>query len=462
MLDALSAAAYPETTALQPMTAHLRRVLSLWDLILYGIVLVQPIAPIPLFGLAQQLSHGHAAMTILLAMAAMVLTAISYGKMAAIYPSAGSAYTYVGRSLNRHAGFLIGWAMFLDYLLVPLICTIYGAVTLGRLFPAFPYSGWVLLFSAGMTLINLGGIRFTARASTILCAVMTAVILVFIGLAAAYVTRNAGWAGLVSTRPFYDPGTFHLSTILTATSVAALTYGGFDGVTTLAEEVRNPRRNVMLAAVIVCVFTGIFGGLQVYLAQLVWPDYRTFTNVETAFLDVSRVVGGEWMFQILAVILVIGSLGSALTAQTGVARLLYGMSRGGSLPAFFSHLDARTGSPSRNILLVGALAGVGALVLNYERSAELINFGAFLAFMGVNAAVVRHSIRVRFSEPGHGRFTGVVLPLAGLLFCFSIWLNLSVSAKIAGGLWFAAGLVFYLVQTRRTSSVETAFDIANT
>ena len=176
-LDAISAGAYAETTALQPMTAHLRRVLSLWDLILYGIVLVQPIAPIPLFGLAQQLSHGHAAMTILLAMAAMVLTAISYGKMAAIYPSAGSAYTYVGRSLNRHAGFLIGWAMFLDYLLVPLICTIYAAVTLGRLFPAFPYFGWVLLFSAGMTLINLRGIRFTARASTVLCAVMTAVIL---------------------------------------------------------------------------------------------------------------------------------------------------------------------------------------------------------------------------------------------------------------------------------------------
>jgi putrescine importer len=444
------------------MTAHLRRVLSLWDLILYGIVLVQPIAPVPLFGIAQQLSHGHAATTILLAMGAMVLTAVSYGKMAALYPVAGSAYTYVGLSLNRHAGFLIGWAMFLDYLLVPLICTIYGAVTLSRLFPALPYAGWVFLFSAGMTAINLRGIRFTARASTVLCAIMTAVILVFIWLAAAYVARNAGWTGLISARPFYDPGTFHLSTILTATSVAALTYGGFDGVTTLAEEVRNPRRNVMLAAVIVCVFTGIFGGLQVYLAQLVWPDYRNFTNVETAFLDVSRVVGGELLFQILALVLVVASLGSALTAQTGVARLLYGMSRGGSLPVFFSRLDARTGSPAQNILLIGVLAGMGALALNYERSAELINFGAFLAFMGVNAAVIRHSIGVRFSEPGHARFSGVVMPLAGLLFCFSIWINLSVSAKIAGSIWFAAGLVFYLIQTRRTSSVETAFDIANT
>jgi putrescine importer len=446
--------------ALSPMTAHLRRVLGLWDLILYGIVLVQPIAPVPLFGLAQQLSNGHAAATILLAMVAMVLTAVSYGKMAALYPSAGSAYTYVGLSLNRHAGFLTGWAMFLDYLLVPLICTIYGAVTLSRLLPVIPYVAWVFLFSVGMTAINLGGIRFTTRASMILCTVMTVVILVFIWLAVAYVFKNAGWTGLISARPFYNPGSFHLPTILTATSVAALTYGGFDGVTTLAEEVRNPRRNVMLAAVIVCVFTGVFGGLQVYLAQLVWPDYRNFTNVETAFLDVSRVVGGEWMFQTLAVILVVGSLGSALTAQTGVARLLYGMSRGGSLPGFFSHLDARTGSPSRNIMLVGVLACMGALVLNYERSAELINFGAFLAFMGVNAAVIRHSFRVRFSEPGYSRFSGTVLPLAGLLFCLAIWLNLSVPAKIAGGLWFAAGFTFHIVRTRR-AGVEPAFDFSN-
>jgi amino acid transporter len=443
------------------MTAHLRRVLSLWDLILYGIVLVQPIAAVPLFGLAQQLSRGHAATTILLAMFAMVLTAVSYGKMAALYPSAGSAYTYVGRSLNAHAGFLVGWAMFLDYLLVPLICTIYGAITLNRLVPAIPYTAWVFLFSAGMTVINIGGIRFTTRASMVLCAVMTVVILVFIWLAGARITATAGFGGLFSTRPFYDPASFQLPTILTATSVAALTYGGFDGVTTLAEEVRNPRRNVMLAAVIVCVFTGVFGGLQVYLAQLVWPEYGAFPNVETAFLDVSRLVGGEWLFQSLAAILIAASLGSAVTAQAGVARLLYGMSRSRSLPAFFSRLDERTGSPLRNIVLVGVLACLGALILNYERSAELINFGAFLAFMGVNAAVIRHSFRTGFSDAGYDRLTGVFLPLAGLLFCFSIWLNLSVPAKIAGGMWFTAGLAFHLVRPRRSDSDEPVPDFAN-
>jgi putrescine importer len=440
-------------------TPGLRRVLSLWDLILYGIVLVMPIAPVPLFGLAQQLSNGHAVTTILLGMVAMGLTAVSYGKMAALYPSAGSAYTYVSRSLHPRLGFLTGWAMFLDYLLVPLICTIYGSITLAKVVPGLPYWVWVLVFTTAMTAVNLRGIRFTARTNLILMVVMTAVIAAFLFLAIRMLTATAGWHGIVSTTPFYDPATFHWGTILTATSVAALTYGGFDGVTTLAEEVRNPRRNVMLAAVVVCLFTGLFGGLQVYLAQLVWPNFRTFGNIETAFLDVSRTVGGEWLFQAMAVILIVANIGCGLAAQAGVSRLLFGMARAGSLPQRpFARLDPRTGTPAYNIVLVGVLAAGGALVLNYERSAELINFGAFLAFMGVNAAVIRHSIRGGFREPGHRMLSGLILPAGGFLFCFTIWLNLSVAAKITGTIWFAAGLVYDIVQNRRGGSTAIPFE----
>ena len=446
------AAASPSEGAEAP---GLRRVLSLQDLILYGIVLVMPIAPVPLFGLAQQLSNGHAVTTILLGMVAMGLTAVSYGKMAALYPSAGSAYTYVRLSLHPRLGFLTGWAMFLDYLLVPLICTIYGSITLAKLIPGLPYWAWVLLFTVIMTAINLRGIRFTARTNLVLMIVMTAVISAFIVLAIRMLTATAGWRGVVSITPFYDPSTFNFQTILTATSVAALTYGGFDGVTTLAEEVENPRRNVMLAAVAVCLFTGLFGGLQVYLAQMVWPDFRSFGNIETAFLDVSRKVGGPWLFQAMAVILIVANVGCGLAAQAGVSRLLFGMARAGSLPQRpFAHLDARTGSPSYNIVLVGVLAGAGALLLNYERSAELINFGAFLAFMGVNAAVIRHSMRGGFREPGHRVFSGLVLPAFGFLFCFSIWLNLSRPAKVIGSLWFMAGFVYDLVQNRRGGSAS--------
>ena len=428
---------------------RLRRVLSLWDLILYGIVLIMPIAPIPLFGIVQKLSLGHAVTTILIGMVAMMLTAFSYGRMAALYPSAGSAYTYVGRGLNPHLGFLAGWAMFLDYLLVPLICTIYGALTVQRLVPEIPYVVWAALFAGIMTFVNLWGIRTTARANLVLCAVMCGVVVWFVVVAVRFLFDHQGWHGLVAVQPFYSPGTFHFSSIATATAVAALTYGGFDGVSTLAEDVKNPRRNVLLATVLVCLFTGVFGGLQIYLAQRVWPDYTTFSNLETAFMDVCRVVGGTLLFNAMAGILIVANLGSGLTAQAGVSRLLFGMGRDGVLPRrLFSYLDPKRNAPTFNIVFVGVLAFLGALILNYERAAELINFGAFLAFMGVNAATMRQFYFVKTEGRKRRFFQDALVPGAGFIFCLIIWLNLATPAKIAGAIWFIVGLSYDAVITR--------------
>jgi putrescine importer len=441
-----------------PRTPSLRRALTLWDLILYGIVLIMPIAAVPLFGLVQQISAGHAVSALLLSMVAMVLTAVSYGRMAARYPAAGSAYTFVRHGLNAHFGFLAGWAMLLDYLLVPVVCILYAALTLARLMPAVPTWLWCALIVVIISAVNLLGIRSTATANLVMMLAALAVILPFLVLAVWWLWRHQGWPGLVSTRPFYSPETFHWKGIGAATALAALTYGGFDGVSTMAEEVENPRRNVLLATVFVCLFTGIFGGLQIYFAQRVHPGFNDFTNVETAFMDVARTVGGSWLFGAMAAILIITNLGSGLTAQAGVARLLYGMGRDGVLPrGFFAHLSARAAVPAYNLLLVGGLSFAGCLVLNYERAAELINFGAFLAFMGVNASVVR--VCYLRGECGRRSFVrDLLLPLFGLLFCLLIWWNLSNAAKIAGGLWFAVGLTYDAVLTRAFRSAPAALD----
>jgi len=428
---------------------HFKRVLTLWDLILYGIVLIMPIAPVPLFGVVQKLSDGHAVTTILLSMLAMLLTAFSYGRMAAVYPSAGSAYTFVGYGLNPHLGFLAGWAMFLDYLIVPLICTVYGTLTVQRLVPEVPYAVLAAAFAGSMTLINLRGIRTTARTNFVLCTIMTAVILVFIVLALRFLFHQQGWHGVFSTQPFYNPTTFHASSLAVGTSVAALTYIGFDGITTLAEDAVNPRRNVLLATVSVCLFTGIFGGLQIYLAQRVWPDYHTFPNLETAFMDVIRVVGGKVLFQALAFILIIANLGSGLSGQAGLSRLLFGMGRDNVIPRrFFAYLDPKRNTPSLNILMVGLIAFLGAIVLNYERAAELINFGAFLAFMGVNAAALREFYLPPSCRASRRLFGDAVAPVLGLIFCFAIWVSLPTPAKVVGGCWFVVGTVYDAVKTR--------------
>src|ERR1700737_866878 len=274
-----------ETRAAAPSAPRLKRVLSLWDLIFYGIVLIQPIAPVPLYGVAQKLSDGHFVTIILIALFAMLITAVSYGRMAALYPSAGSAYTYVGRGLNPHLGFLAGWAMILDYLLQPLINTVWISTALHeRYLPQVPYIAWAALIAGIMTLLNLAGVKSSARANKVLLAVMSVVVAFFVGLAVRYLWHGQGWAGLLSTEPFYNPKTFNSHRILTATSFAALTYIGFDGVTTLAEDVENPKRNVLLAVVLTCIFAGVCSAFDALLGARSLAEWRSSLDPETPLI----------------------------------------------------------------------------------------------------------------------------------------------------------------------------------
>jgi len=459
------------TEQIQTSTAavpHLRRVLTVWDLVFYGIVLIQPIAPVPLYGVAQKLSNGHFATIILIAMFAMIITAVSYGRMAALYPAAGSAYTYVGKGLNPHLGFLAGWAMFLDYLLQPLINTVWISTALHeRYVHKVPFFAWAAVIASIITLLNLRGIRSSARANKVLLFVMFVVVGLFMVLAVRFLLRMHGISGLFSTEPFYDPRTFDSHRIWNATSFAALTYIGFDGVTTLAEDVENPKRNVLLATVLVCVFTGMFGGLLVYLAQLAWPDWHAFANLETAFMDVCQRVGGVILFNAMGGILILAAFGSALTGGLGAARLLFGMGRDNVLPRrVFGHLSAGSSTPTYNILIIGVLSLLGAVLLNgvgnaYEHAGELLNFGAFLAFMGVNLATFwQFAIHNR---AGHGGriLADVALPLLGFGFCALIWWNLNTLAKTVGGIWFAIGLAYLAITTRGFRTAPAMIDFGD-
>jgi putrescine importer len=444
-----------------------RRALSLWDLIFYGIVLIQPIAPVPLYGVAQKLSDGHFVTIIFIAMFAMLITAVSYGRMAALYPSAGSAYTYVGRGLNPHLGFLAGWAMFLDYLLQPLINTVWISTALHeRYLQRVPFVVWAAIIAGIFTILNLRGIKASARANKILLALMFVVVGFFFYLAVRYLLLSQGMAGLFSTLPLYDPKTFNAQRVLTATSFAALTYIGFDGVTTLAEDVENPKRNVLLATVLTCLFAGVFSALESYLGARVWPDWHSFPNLETAFMDICSRVGGAILFNAMGFILIVAAFGSGLTGSLGASKLLFGMGRDNVLPKkVFGHVSPGSNTPTYNILIIGFLSFAGAVLLNsignaYQHAGELLNFGAFLAFMGVNFATFwQFSVIAR---PGYKRrvLVDVILPLLGFLFCGLIWWNLNHVAKTVGLIWFAVGLAYVLIKTRGFRAAPVMIDFS--
>jgi putrescine importer len=261
--------------------------------------------------------------------------------------------------------------MLLDYVVSPLFCVMFGTLALMRSLPGLPFPIGAALFAGGITYLNLRGIRSTVRANQILLGFMFLVLFSYVFLAIRYIVTIHGAAGFFSTKPFYNAATFNVHDIAGATSFAALTYLGFDAVTTLAEDVKNPRRNVMLAAVGVCIFTGLFGGLLVYLGQLVRPEYKTFLNIETAFIEVTGQVGGIVLFRATAILLLVAMIGAALTTQVGAARLMLGMGRDNLIPRwFFAHLHPVRNTANYNIWLVGLLAYVGALVMSYEVTAE--------------------------------------------------------------------------------------------
>jgi amino acid transporter len=304
------------------------------------------------------------------------------------------------------------------------------------------------ILSIVITYLNLRGIKSTARTNIALLFVMCGVIGAFMLLAVRYLLHLGGASALFSTQPFYTRGTTDFSSIATATSLAALTYIGFDGVTTLSEEVKDPERNVLRATVLVCFLTGIFSGVQVYLAQRVWPDFTTFPNVETAFIDISRRVGGMGLFNAMAFTLIVASLGSGLGGQAGAARVLFGMGRDNALPRRpFAYIDPVHRVPTWNLWMVGIIAFLGAMFLDFERAAELINFGAFLAFMGVNLAIIKQFyFKEQVGQRRHW-FNDLFLPALGFIFCLWIWWNLQRPAKVVGGIWFVLGILYQAITT---------------
>ena len=438
-------------------SSSLNRSLGLWQLIIIGIVIVQPIAPMGIYGVISNEARGHVVTTILIAMVAMLFTAVSYGQMARAYPSAGSAYTYVGREIHPALGYVTGWAMVMDYILNPLICTVICSKLTQNILPSAPY--WVLAIGfAGMfTALNLRAIQTSARINEALAAGMMIVVAIFFAFAIRSLWGLHEYGTGFFTQPFYNPQTFSFGGVFRGTSIAVLTYIGFDAISTFSEEAENPRRNILLATVLVCVVTGVLSSLEVYAAQLVWGSKPFPADmVESAFPLVARQVGGFFLFHLLNFTILVANIGSGMGAQLAAARLLYGMGRSDAIPrGFFGAIEPKRRIPMNNVLAIGAIALAGAFFISYERGVELLNFGAFIAFMGVNAAAfVRYFWRAKEKH-----WMNLVSPLLGFSICFFIWLHLSTPAKIAGSIWIFVGIIYGAVKTKGFQADLVRFDI---
>ncbi|WP_028694257.1 APC family permease [Pseudomonas cremoricolorata] len=424
--------------------SRLRRVLTLPALIFFGLVYMVPLTIFTTYGIVTQITGGRTAGAYLVTLLAMLFTAASYGIMVRRYPVAGSAYSYTHIAFGPNAGFLAGWSLLLDYLFIPMINYLLIGLFLNIAFPAVPAWVFVLASIIVVTLLNIGGIRSVAKTSNLIVGAQLVFIVVFVALSWA----SLGDAPVDYLAPLRGDGSQPgFVSLMAGAAILCLSFLGFDAVSTLAEETRDPRRDVPRAIVLTTLLAGALFTALAYLSQLVLPGSH-FANTDAAANEVMVKAGGSFLSNFFTAAFVTGNLGSALASQAAVSRILYSMGRDRLLPTrLFSTLSPRFGTPV-NATLVVSVVSLAALFVDLGTLASLISFGALVAFSAVNLAVLRtHLLAV--PTAGQRRRWGLhgVVPLVGLTLTLWLWTSLSGVTLVIGLSWFVLGVAYLGVLT---------------
>jgi amino acid transporter len=426
------------STAAAP--AALQRRLGLPGVVLFGLAYMAPLIVLGTFGIVATTTEGTVPSAYLLALVAMLFTAASYGKMAATHPVAGSAYTYVRKAVDARAGFLVGWAVLLDYFFLPMVIWLIGGAYLSAEFPGVPNWIWLITFIALTTILNVLGIKIAEKANFVLMAFQILVIGFFVVLSVKQVLHVGD--PLASTQPFFHPGST-LGTISGGAALATYSFLGFDAVTTLTEETTEPRKTIPRAILLTALIGGGIFIVLAYFTQLAHPG-STFTDESSAAFEIATTIGGNLFASFFLAGLVVAQFASGIAAQASASRLMFAMGRDGVLPRVFGKLQPKFATPVFGIVLTG-LVGLVALSLDVSTSTSFINFGAFTAFTFVNVSVLATWLRDR---SGKRVLTWVVAPLIGAVVDLWLLLNLDGIALIFGLVWLAIGIVVLAAITR--------------
>ncbi len=438
---------------------ELKRELGLLDVLIFGVCMMFPIAPAAVYGAVTNASMGHMALVYLLAVIPMSFTAWSYGQMAGAYPISGSAYAYTQRAINPHLGFLTGWAVLLNYVLFQVLTYVINGVFLHALIPGLSF--WMIVIASVVivTIVNLLGTKDMSRLNKILVVFMFIAVIYFIISSFTALTHGAG-SGFTAL-PFYNPETFQWSAVIMATSIACFSFVGFEAMTTLSEEIKDPARTLSKATLIVCFFMAFVFVIQAYFAQSVYPDFKSFTDLDSAFFVICKSAGGQALATFITLAMVAGNIACALDAQAGMSRLLYGMGRDEVLPKkFFAYLSPQRKVPTYNIILMAVLGIIGSAI-PLEIVVTIINFGALLAFIMVNLSVIVHYYVKDKQRNLAGTIKYLVIPGLGFLTCLTLIIMLTPAAKWVGIVWLAIGIIYAAITTdffKKTPDALAIFD----
>ncbi|QXI09849.1 APC family permease [Pseudomonas zeae] len=420
---------------------ELKRSLTLTDLVVYGMIFMIPIAPFGVYGYVNAEAPGMVPLAYIIGMVAMLFTALSYGSMAKAFPIAGSVYSYAQRGLNQHVGFIAGWLMLLDYLLIPPLLYVYAAMALNHLYPDIPKVGFILAFLVSATFVNLRGITFTARMNIIFLLAQLVVLGIFL-FYAWNALHNGGGNGELTLAPLYHAETFNFALLMQAVSIAVLSFLGFDAISTLAEEIKgDPGKSVGKAALITLVVMGVIFVAQTWIATDLAAGMG-FKSADTAFYEIAEIAAGSWLATLTAVATALAwGVAVAITSQAAVSRLLFGMARDGKLPKVLAKVHPKHNTPYLSIYLVAVLSLVICYLFinSVDTLTSLVNFGALSGFMLLHLTVINYYWRRQKSGQVVRHLT---CPVIGFIIVAAIMYNMGVDAQKLGLIWIALGLVY--------------------
>ncbi|OIK10218.1 porin [Bacillus sp. MUM 116] len=436
---------------------ELKRSLSFWDLLIYGLIFLIPIAPYGVYGYIADASQGMVPLAYIIGMVGMIFTAFSYARMSEAFPIAGSVYAYAQHGISSYVGFIAGWSILLDYILIPALTYAVSAISLNAFIPALPIWFWLVVFIVFNTFINIRGIEFTAKANKIILVLEFMVLITFVVVGLIALNKGVHHTSL-SIKPLYDSSKFNMQLVMGAVSIAVLSFLGFDAISTLSEEVKGGRKLIGKATVAALLVAGFLFIVQTWIASDLGRGLK-LDNMDTAFYQIAELAGGEWLknLTILATAFSWG-IASALASQAAISRLLFSMGRDRRLPYSLAKVHPKFKTPYISTITVAIISLIVGLAFenHIDILTNIVNFGALTGFLLLHVSVINHYM---IRQKSKQFIKHLIFPIIGLLVISYVMYGMDHLALEVGFSWIVIGIIYNFIMGKVFKVKETTFEL---
>ena len=427
--------------------------MSLWQVVIIGIAYMTPMVVFDTFGIVSGITDGRVPLAYILALAAMLLTAFSYARFSRISDKSGSAYTYTAESCGAKAGFFVGWCSLLDYILLPLVNALLAGIYLEAVIPSVPYWVWVSLFAGLVTLINCFRINILANLSLIFVLAPLLLMGLFVYLVIQGVGSAQGYEHVLTVAPLFNGDTSILPLIAGA-SILCFSFLGFDAVTTMSHETKDPKRTIPRAVILTTLMGGAIFITASWFIQLYFPSNVRFNNPDEALPEIVLYVGGALFQAVFLCAQIMNTFASGLATHASASRLIHIMGKDGIFhKGTFGQLHSKLGTPLYAVFTIGFIS-LTAIALDLATVVSMISFGALIAFTAVNFSVFMKFYVLEKQRAGwKNKFMNLILPLISVAVIMCLWFNLERSALLFGCAWLSIGVLIFLYKKLKKQNI---------